>query len=155
MNFLRYLTKKKLSECFLLSKNIQFCIHNQKQIMGYLSSTKSLLRKAILIGWAMAVVWIYLGNLVNFHQYHIWGKQLIPVAYSCTRYKDENSDSVVKYDNDSKSFDTGVHFNFATLGQQISHIPYFEIVTSNLNLSFTPVLHQGIQAYSLRGPPSA
>ena len=144
-----------MSECFLLSKNIQFCTHIQKQIMSYLSSTKSVLRKAILIGWAVAVVWIYLGNLVNFHQYHIWGKQLIPVAYSSTRYKDENSDSVVKNDNDSKSFDTGVHFDFATLGQQIYNIPYFEIVTSNLNVSIAPVLQQGIQAYSLRGPPSA
>ena len=144
-----------MSECFLLSKNIQFCTHIQKQIMGYLSSTKSVLRKAILIGWAVAVVWIYLGNLVNFHQYHIWGKQLIPVAYSSTRYKDENSDSVVKNDNDSKSFDTSVHFDFVALGQQISNIPYFEIVTSNLNVSIAPVLQQGIQAYSLRGPPSA
>jgi len=144
-----------MSECFLLSKNIQFCTHIQKQIMSYLSSTKSVLRKAILIGWAVAVVWIYLGNLVNFHQYHIWGKQLIPVAYSSTRYKDENSDSVVKNDNDSKSFDTGVHFDFATLGQQIYNIPYFEIVTSSLNVSIAPVLQQGIQAYSLRGPPSA
>lgn len=123
--------------------------------MSYLSSTKSLLRKAILIGWAVAVVWIYLGNLVNFHQYHIWGKQLIPVAYSSTRYKDENSGSFAKNDNNSKSFDTGVHFDFATLELQISNIAYFEIVTSSLNLYFTPVLQQGIPACSLRGPPSA
>ena len=155
LSFLGYLTKKNLSECFLLSKNIQFCSLNRKQTMGYLRSTKSLLRKAILIGWAVAVVWIYLGNLVNFHQHHIWGKQLIPVAYSSTRYKDENSGSVVKNDNSSKSFDTSLHFDFATLAHQITHIPYFEIVSSPLLLSDTPFLHTGIQAFSFRGPPSA
>jgi hypothetical protein len=123
--------------------------------MGYLRSTTSFLRRAILIGWAVAVVWIYLGNLINFHQHHIWGKQLIPVACSSTRYKEENSASVVKNDNNSKSFDSGLHFDFATPDQQISDIPYIEIVTSHLLLSYSPVLHQEIQAFSLRGPPSA
>lgn len=144
-----------MAECFLLLKNIQFCTLNQRQIMGYLRSTKSLLRKVILIGWAVAVVWIYLGNLVNFHQHHIWGKQLIPVAYSSTRYKEENSGSVVKNDNSSKSFDTSLHFDFVTLAHQITHIPYFEIVSSKLCLSDAPVLPVGIQAFSFRGPPSA
>jgi len=123
--------------------------------MGYLRSTTSFLRRAILIGWAVAVVWIYLGNLVNFHQHHIWGKQLIPVAYSSTRYKDENSASVVKNDNSSKSFDTSLHFDFATIAHQITDIPYFEIVSSHLHISDSPILFQGILAFSLRGPPSA
>jgi len=123
--------------------------------MNYLRSSKSLLRKAILIGWAVAVVWIYLGNLVNFHQHHIWGKQLIPVAYSSTRYKDENSASVVKHDNFSKCFDTGLDFDFVTLAQQITYISYFEIVSLPIYLSDTPLLHEGILAFSLRGPPSA
>jgi hypothetical protein len=123
--------------------------------MSYLSSTKSVLRKTILIGWAVAVVWIYLGNLVNFHQHHIWGKQLIPVAYSSTRYKDEHSASAVKNDSNSNSFDAGFHFDFTTPDQQISEISYFEIVSSHLILSHPPVIHQEIQAFSLRGPPSA
>jgi hypothetical protein len=122
--------------------------------MGYLRSTTSFLRKAILIGWAVAVVWIYLGNLINFHQHHIWGKQLIPVAYSSTRYKEENSSSVVKNDNNSKSFDTGVHFDFTSPGQQISNIPYFEIVSSHLHLSDTPSVFRGIRTFSYRGPPT-
>jgi hypothetical protein len=122
--------------------------------MGYLKSTTTILRKAIIIGWAVAVVWIYLGNLVNFHQHHIWGKQLIPVACSSTRYKDENTASVVKNSNLSKNFDSGLHFDFATPDQLISDIPYFEIVTTYLP-SFVPVVQQGIQAFSLRGPPSA
>jgi hypothetical protein len=123
--------------------------------MGYLGSTKSVLRKAILIGWAVAVVWIYLGNLVNFHQHHIWGKQLIPVACSSTRYKEEDSASLVKNDSNSRNFDSGLYFNFATPGQQISDITYFEIVTTYLLQPATPVLPKGIQAFSYRGPPSA
>jgi hypothetical protein len=123
--------------------------------MGYLRSTTSFLRKAILIGWAVAVVWIYLGNLVNFHQHRIWGKQLIPVACSSTRNKEENSSSVVKNDSNSKNFDSGLHFDFASPGQQILHIAYFKIVSSHLHLSDTPVLFREIQACLLRGPPSA
>lgn len=123
--------------------------------MGYLRSTTSVLRKAILIGWAVAVVWIYLGNLVNFHQHHIWGKQLIPVACSSTRYKDEDSGSFVKNDISSKSFNSSIHFDFASPACQVSIIPYFEIVSSQLILSDAPVIQQGILAFSLRGPPLA
>ena len=123
--------------------------------MGYLQSATAILRKAILVGWAVAIVWIYLGNLVNFHQHRIWGKQLIPVACSSTRYKDENSSSVVKNDNPTNNFGTGLHFDFATPGQQISLIPYFEIVSTYLHLSGAPVIFRGIAAFSFRGPPSA
>lgn len=123
--------------------------------MGYLRSTTSVLRKAILIGWAVAVVWIYLGNLVNFHQHHIWGKQLIPVACSSTRYKDEDSASFVKNDLNSKSFNSSIHFDFASPDYQVSIISYSEIVPSQIILSDAPVLQQGLLAFSLRGPPTA
>jgi hypothetical protein len=123
--------------------------------MRYLRSTTSVLRKAILVGWAVAVVWIYMGNLVNFHQHHIWGKQLIPVACSSTRYKEEDTASVVKNDSNSKIFDAGLHFIFTTPGHKISDIPHFEIVTSYFFPSDAPALPLGIQAFSFRGPPSA
>ena len=123
--------------------------------MGHLRSTTSVLRKAILIGWAVAVVWIYMGNLVNFHQHHIWGKQLIPVACSSTRYKDEDSASFVKNDINSKSFNSNFHFDFVSPEYQVSIISYFEVASSHLILPDAPVLQQGIQAFSLRGPPSA
>jgi hypothetical protein len=123
--------------------------------MSYLSSTKSVLRKTILIGWAVAVVWIYLGNLVNFHQHHIWGKQLIPVACSSTRYKDENTSSGVKNDSNSKHFDSSLQFDFTTPDQQVSEIAYVEVISFHPILSDSPVLCQGTQALTLRGPPSA
>lgn len=123
--------------------------------MSYLRSTTSILRKAILVGWAVAVVWIYLGNLVNFHQHRIWGKQLIPVACSSTRYKEESSSSVIKLGNPSNNFDSGLHFDFTLPGRQIIHIPFVEIVSTYLHFSDTPALFRGIEAFSFRGPPSA
>ncbi len=123
--------------------------------MSYLSSTKSVLRKTILIGWAVAVVWIYLGNLVNFHQHHIWGKQLIPVACSSTRYKDENSSIGFKNDSKTINFNSGLQFDFTTPDQHVSEVAYIEVVSFQPILSDSPVLYQGLKALTLRGPPSA
>jgi hypothetical protein len=47
----------------------------------------------ILWVWVIAILWIFLGNIINFHQHHIWGKQLIPIACSTTRAKEK---SIVK-----------------------------------------------------------
>jgi len=143
-----------LSECFFLQNNIQLCTLIQEHFMSHLRTSTSLLRRAILIGWAVAVVWIYLGNLVNFHQNRIWGKQLIPVACSSTRYKEKDSSSVDKSEGISKSIDSSNHLDFTTPVQQVSAAPYFVIVSSHLIVSDTPVLHQGILAFSFRGPPS-
>jgi len=123
--------------------------------MGYLRSASSILRKAILIGWAVAVVWIYLGNLVNFHQNRIWGKQLIPVACSSTRVKEKDDASFVKNDSKLKSFDSGQHFDFTAPDQGIIDSPHFEATTAYFILTDILVFQQGIQAFSFRGPPSA
>ncbi len=123
--------------------------------MSYLSSAKSVLRKTILIGWAVAVVWIYLGNLVNFHMNHIWGKQLIPVEWSTTHGKEKKSSQLVKNDRNSNTFHLEFHHDFTSPVEQVSNIPYFEIVSSNLNSIDSPALSQGSRAISLRGPPSA
>jgi hypothetical protein len=123
--------------------------------MGYLRSVTSLFRKIILIGWAFAVIWIYLGNLVNFHQYHIWGKQLIPVACYSTRAKEKDVASFVKNDGNLKLVDSGLQFDFTTPDQHISDIAFFEIIPSCFIPCDTPLLRQGIQAFSLRGPPTA
>ena len=36
--------------------------------------------KLLIIYWAVAITWIYVGSLVNFHQNRIWNKPLIPAA---------------------------------------------------------------------------
>jgi hypothetical protein len=123
--------------------------------MGYLRSLTAYLRKFILIGWALAVVWIYLGNLVNFHQYHIWGKQLIPVACSSTRAKEEDTSSFVKNDGNLKLSYSGHQFDFTTPNQLVSEIYYPDIFTLPSIVIDTHFIQQGIQALLLRGPPTA
>lgn len=123
--------------------------------MRYLQSTTSFLRKVILVGWAVAVVWIYLGNLVNFHQNHIWGKQLIPVSCYSTRAKEKDALSTVKNDGKLKLFAPGHQFDFTTPDQQITDIPYISLHSSYLVLPDALVKIQGFQALSFRGPPTA
>jgi hypothetical protein len=122
--------------------------------MGYLRLITAYLRKFILIGWALAVLWIYLGNLVNFHQYHIWGKQLIPVACSSTRAKEEDASSFVKNDGNLKLSYSGHQFDFTTPDKLVSEIYYPHIFTFPSILIDTHFKQQGIQAL-LRGPPAA
>ena len=113
-----------------------------------------MLRITILVGWAIAVIWIYLGNLVNFHQNRIWGKQLIPVACSSTRYKEKDAASFVKNDNGSKSFASDQQFDFTTPDQQVP-VLYPEQLSTLFIPSVIPVLQQRMRALSLRGPPTA
>lgn len=115
----------------------------------------NILRKALLISWALAVIWIYLGNLVNFHLYRIWGKQLMPVECSSTRSKEKNTASFVKTDRNSKHIDSGSHFDFTFPGSQSLQVVYFDCISNNIGLTDTPVLHLGIKAFSFRGPPTA
>ena len=115
----------------------------------------NLLRKALLIGWALAVIWIYLGNLVNFHLYRIWGKQLMPVECSLTRVKEKDTASFVKTDRNSKHIDSGSHFDFTLPGSQSIQVVYIDCVSSNFGITDTPLLQLGIKAFSFRGPPTA
>jgi len=123
--------------------------------MRHLRSVSSIFRKLVLLGWAVAVLWIYLGNLVNFHQHRIWGKQLIPVACYSTRAKEKEGLFTVKSDTDSRLLLPGQHFDFSAPGLQISYLPYIEYITSYSFLPDTPVLHKEFEAFSLRGPPTA
>jgi len=123
--------------------------------MEFLRSGKSLLRKFILLGWAFLVLWIYVGNLVNFHQYRIWGKQLIPVACSSTRVKDKDSVSFVKNGKGDRLFNLELHFDFTTPDQNPIVGCLCEIVCTSFILPDAPVNKQGIQALLFRGPPSA
>lgn len=123
--------------------------------MSYLSSTKAAIRKTILIGWAVTVVWIYLGNLVNFHMNHIWGKQLIPVEWSSTHGKEKKSIQLAKNDKSSGTFYLGFHHDFTSPFEQVSNSPYFAIVASHFNPIDSPAACQESEVLTLRGPPSA
>jgi hypothetical protein len=48
--------------------------------------------KGFLLLWAGAVMWIYIGSLVNFHQHKIWGKALLPELLYAKRDKEQTVD---------------------------------------------------------------
>jgi hypothetical protein len=48
--------------------------------------------KSFLFLWAAAILWIYIGSLVNFHQHKIWGKALLPQLLYAKRDKDQSID---------------------------------------------------------------
>jgi hypothetical protein len=123
--------------------------------MRYLHSVTSFLRKTILVGWAFAIVWIYVGNLVNFHQNRIWGKQLIPVACYSTRAKEKDGVSTVKNNNSFKNYLPGLHFDFSVPDQQASIIPFIEYFLTYSVLPDIPLLEQTFVSLSFRGPPAA
>ena len=123
--------------------------------MRYLSPIISAFRKFILIGWALAVVWIYIGNLVNFHQHRIWGKQLIPVAAYTTRAKEKDGLISSKSETDSRILLPGLHFDFSTPFLQVSDLQHIEIFSLHLYQPQFPLIQQDFEALSFRGPPSA
>jgi hypothetical protein len=123
--------------------------------MGYLRKSLNVFRKALLLSWALAILWIYLGNLVNFHLYRIWGKQLMPVECSATRSKEKDASSYVKNNQNSKHIDSGSNFNFILNDYQSTGNQFCILVSSLLDCPANPLLNKGIQAFSFRGPPSA
>lgn len=139
----------------MFKKIYNFAAKSVSQKMGKIRKITLLLRKALLIGWAAAVIWIYLGNLVNFHLYRIWGKQLMPVECSSTRVKEKDAASFVKNDRNSKHIDSGTNFDFTLPDCNSTGLTYIELTSIYFGSPDTPVLNQGVLALSFRGPPSA
>lgn len=123
--------------------------------MSYLRTFLSFMRKLILIGWALSVVWIYIGNLVNFHQHRIWGKQLIPVAAYSTRAKEKDGLLSVDDNTDSRLSIAGLHLDFSTPVHQLTLLPYSGFISDIFFLPESPVISQVPNALTFRGPPTA
>ena len=104
---------------------------------------------------AMAVAIICLGSLINFHQYKIWGKPLIP--------------NFVGYKRDIEKYSKTLSFSKLSRGnqqlQQDDHGSDFDLPTENLPVQYgagsvisfdlsqhAPALSR-ISSCGLRGPP--
>jgi hypothetical protein len=114
-------------------------------------------RKRLILVWAFAIGWFYLGSLVNFHQHRIWGKQMIPQLNSSSRNK---SKSLPGYgDDETAGFHSPLN-NFISdtptpVGFSLPE-PTFVIVTINSSVARPVTLNGDGFAYSLlRGPPQA
>lgn len=120
------------------------------------NSIKSFVSRSFLVLWASAIIWFYVGNLINFHQNLIWGKQLIP---ACFTYSAANR-------KDFAALQKGVHritpkepgmLSTTVLGNEYNPIHVIEH-----SLSTNPILKQrdlitapGAPVVGLRAPPVA
>lgn len=112
-------------------------------------------RVFLLTGWAFAVLWVHFGNIINFHQHRIWGKQLLPVAVTNTRCKDKESASLVKSGNGYKSSDISLHFDFIIPERAVQPL-IFSGNRFNINtLPDIPICNMYVFVHGMRGPPVA
>lgn len=113
----------------------------------------SKMRNLFLVGWAIAMIWMSLGNLVNFHQHRIWGKQLLSVACTTTRSKEKESATLIKISNHSGF--TNLDFQNTELGLSCD----FQTGQYGLLTLFDDYHNDGkpfrhfLSSHSLRGPP--
>jgi len=113
-------------------------------------------RKYLAIAWAIAVVWVYFGSLVNFHQHQIWKKQLNPTFAAA--FKREKAKNAATASWTPNSTDTSVP------PVMVAEIPVTALNAFEISLLSTSFLHapgtdQAPLAYdprssSLRAPPS-
>lgn len=54
-------------------------------------SSETKIKRYVAVLLASAVLWIFLGSLINFHQHRIFGKQLIEEASPFIKPKDEKT----------------------------------------------------------------
>lgn len=106
----------------------------------------------LVVFWAFTVLWIYVGNIINFHQHRIWGKQLLPVASYSTRSKENNLEIILK--TEVSSFQAGIlGKGLCSSGATGIQPPpaFFSIISAPVELSLPVSCTQ--LAHSLRGPP--
>ena len=111
--------------------------------------------KSFLYIWAAAILWIYVGSLVNFHQHKIWGKALLPQLLYAKRDKEHSIDynKLIKPDH-PKEFNSCNLDYFAGIPASPS-IEYWNVSSStDIILSANIILlKRFISSDGLRAPP--
>ncbi|MCX6306669.1 MAG: hypothetical protein NT040_17015 [Bacteroidetes bacterium] len=104
---------------------------------------------------AMAVAIICLGSLINFHQYKIWGKPLIPnfVGYKRDIEKYSKTLSFSKLSRNNQQLQQDYHGNDCDLPTENLPVQYRSGSVISFDLSqHAPALSR-ISSCGLRGPP--
>lgn len=104
---------------------------------------------------AMAVAIIVLGSLINFHQYKIWGKPLIPnfVGYKRDIEKYSKTLSFSKFARDFQNIENDYNGNEFDIPADIFSAPdrAVTLLTSNLSQKAPGTIR--LTSCGLRGPP--
>ena len=112
-------------------------------------------QKHLLLIWAFAIGWFYLGSLINFHQHHIWGKQMIPQVNASTRNKFKTAPGLGNDETASYHFTSN---NFSSVANASAGFSFSEpqLIITNLNSILAhPIIpnDDGFAFSQLRGPP--
>jgi hypothetical protein len=111
--------------------------------------------KSFLYLWAAAILWIYIGSLVNFHQHKIWGRPLLPQLLYAKRDKEQSIDYNNLIEPDlSKDITPGSFDNFT--GIHATFLFRYNNSSSSLNIieiDETTLTERFVSCNGLRAPP--
>jgi hypothetical protein len=104
---------------------------------------------------AMAVAIICFGSLINFHQYKIWGKPLIPnfVGYKRDIEKYAKTLSFSKLNRNSQHDQCDYHGNDCDFPTDILRVQYGFSSVVAFNLTQQVPVSTRVSSCGLRGPP--
>ena len=104
---------------------------------------------------AMAVAIICLGSLINFHQYKIWGKPLIPnfVGYKRDIEKYSKTLSFSKHSRDSQHLQKKFYGSDFGFPSEVIHIEYGYRYLVSIGLFQPTPESDRVFSCGLRGPP--
>lgn len=125
-------------------------------ILSKAAKIRALISRGFIVLWAAAIIWFYLGNLINFHQNRIWGKILIPACFTHSSVNNKDFGSLLSSDHDSFSslfeldFNAIIDVQIASTSPEVSYLLF-----SGIPLNETPYQSTVIDDNRLRGPPVA
>ncbi len=104
---------------------------------------------------AMAVAIICFGSLINFHQYKIWGKPLIPNFVGYKRDVDHISKalSFSKFTKDNQQIQRDFSGEACDFGIEVSQFPFGPCSVISCDLSNDLSVSRRVSPSGLRGPP--
>ncbi len=111
--------------------------------------------KSFLFLWAAAILWIYIGSLVNFHQHKIWGRALLPQLLYAKRDKDQSIDYCKLIKPDLPTDLNPGNFDYSTGIPAYASTAYFNS-SSSYNYILTvkiTLVKRFISSDGLRAPP--
>ena len=111
--------------------------------------------KSFLFLWAAAILWIYIGSLVNFHQHKIWGRPLLPQLLYAKRDKDQSIDFHKLVKPDLPKDINPVNFNYSNGIPTSPSTEYFNLFSSFSFISSAEIIltEQLASSNGLRAPP--
>jgi hypothetical protein len=111
-------------------------------------------KKVALFVWAAAILWIYIGSLVNFHQHKIWGRPLLPQLLFAKRDKEKHLGTLTFKITFQKISGNDFQAPASSQGKTVPEL-YPSDAGQPLTAAVLPLATYGSGPSPLRGPPLA